>query len=228
MGEVPCGGTAGKGVGRAVSSRVCLASAGSIWLLSNPHWAAPHQPGQALLLLHRPAIRPCALTLYSFLASSWKKSWARAEMRASSSSRHRAILAMWPFTCGRQEESKGSAKGEDGGTWQTAHGLSTTAGQAGLIRSARTMASIPGACMLLIRPAPPPPTATAQRAFIMSFRMRWVSTISVFLRTAASLRSASGSYICSGGRAGRGQGRGGQSCTAGEISSEQRENLPKG
>lgn len=40
-------------------------------------------------------------TLYSFLASSWKKSWASAEMRPSSSSRHRAILAMWPFTCAR-------------------------------------------------------------------------------------------------------------------------------
>lgn len=43
-------------------------------------------------------------------------------------------------------------------------------------------------CMLLIRPATPPYQATAQHTFIMSFRMRWVSTISVFLRTAASLR----------------------------------------
>lgn len=93
MGEVPCGRTAGRGVGRAVSNAfVCFPT-----LTGRP----PASQAQALLLLHRPSVRPSALTLYSFLASSWKKSWARAEMRASSSSRHRAILAMWPFTCGR-------------------------------------------------------------------------------------------------------------------------------
>jgi hypothetical protein len=42
-------------------------------------------------------------TLYSFLASSWKKSCARAAMRGSLSSRHTAILAMWPLTCGSEQ-----------------------------------------------------------------------------------------------------------------------------